>query len=320
MKHVFGIKDFVANAESAKRIMTSQIDVILKAKEDIDVSEIKVFVNDYDTKFYDIQKYEGQNVKFIYTLTKGKKKASAKQSFAAFHNSVVNGVAQNISAPDTIVHIQDGTLDLTDIPSERGICKTRLGEMILEVVYLMNLLDHPVWFNTASDKGNMKFGQYYTMIDLLNVDETCQFETVPNCIMYAGNSNLDWIMINGKDYVANKMPSLMMNGTYEYDFLSIKELIAKFANYGNGYFENMFPTIPMEVGSYFRNRAFDRDLIQYNMTKYKENLDKFNNNLKEYKNLKTAYIGDVIKFVREKLLTKLSDSDRTKLQLFENGL
>jgi hypothetical protein len=319
MKHVFEIKDFVATAESAKRIMMNQINVILKAKDDLDITAIRVFVNDTDAKFYD-KKYEEQNVSFVPTLFKGKKKSSTKQTFAAFHNSVINNIAQDISSDDTIVHIQDGTLDLTDLPSERGICKTRLGEMILDVVYLMKILDHPVWFNTASDKGNMKFGHYYTLIDLLNIDDTCLFETIPNCIMYAGNSNLDWIIVDGKEYLEKKMPTLMMNGNYDYDFLSIKQLIAKFANYENGYFDNMFPTIPMEVGSYFRNPEFDRDLQQYDMSKYKANLENYRENLKEYKQLKNATLNDAVKFVRNKLLTKLSENDKEKLHLFESAI
>jgi hypothetical protein len=319
MKHVFEIKDFVATAESAKRIMMNQINVILKAKDDLNITAIRVFVNDTDAKFYD-KKYEEQNVSFVPTLFKGKKKSSTKQTFAAFHNSVINNIAQDISSDDTIVHIQDGTLDLTDLPSERGICKTRLGEMVQDVVYLMKLLDHPVWFNTASDKGNMKFGHYYTLIDLLNIDDTCLFETIPNCIMYAGNSNLDWIIVNGKEYLEKKMPTLMMNGSYDYDFLSIKHLIAKFANYENGYFDNMFPTIPMEVGSYFRNPEFDRDLQQYDMSKYKANLENYRENLKEYKQLKNTTLNDAVKFVRDKLLTKLSESDKEKLHLFESGI
>lgn len=321
MKHVFEIKDFVANAESAKRIMTAQIDVILKAKDDLEITGVNVFINDNDSKFYDKKYDEELNIKFIPTLPKGKKnKIASKQSFSSFHNSVVNGIAKDLSAPDTIVHIQDGTLDLTDIPSERGICKTRLGEMIKDLVYLMDLLDHPVWFNTASDKGNMKFGHYYTMLDLLNLDPNCLFETVPNCFMYAGNTNLDWIVINGPEYRKKKMPTLMMNNTYDYDFLSIKELVCKFANYGHGYFDNMFPTVPMEVGSYFRNEKFDRDFNQYDMSKYQENLGNYKKNIEAYKNFKSANINDVIKFVRETVLEKLSDNDKTKLHNFESEL
>lgn len=319
MKHVFAIKDFNSTAESAKRIIEKQVSVILKAKEDLDIDGINVFINDSIVRFYDETKFP--DVKFIPSLQSSKKnKIPQKQTFAAFHNSVVNGIAKALSANETIVHIQDGTLDLTDIPSERGILKTRLGEMIEDVVYLMDLLDHPVWFNTASDKGNMKFGHYYTLIDILNIDNNCMFESVPNCFMFAGNSNLDWIIVNSAKYREIKMPSLMMNSIYEYDFLSIKELISKFANFGNGYYENMFPTIPTEIGSYFRNEKFDKDFYQYDMTKYKENFENFKKNLEEYKNPRIANVNTAVSFVRNTILNKLSKDDKVKLQLFERGL
>ena len=326
MKHIFEIKDFIATKESAERIMSSQIDVILTASDDLNIGGVNVFVNSTDTKFYDKKYDDKYNVKFISTLNSGKKsgkkggKQMAKQTFAAFHNSVINSIATDLASNDTIVHIQDGTLDLTNLPSERGIYKTRLGEMVVDVVYLMKLLDHPVWFNTASDKGNIKFGHYYTLVDFLNIDETHQFESIPNCIMYSGNSNLDWIMIDTDEYRNKKMPTLMMNGTYFYDFLSVKQLIAKFANYGNGYFDNMFPTVPMEVGSYFRNKNFDKDFQQYDMSKYSENLENYKKNLQEYKNLKPTNINDVVVFLREKLLSKLPEKDKNTLKNFEMSI
>lgn len=320
MKHVFAIKDQNATAESAKRILENQVDVLLKASEDIDIETILVYVNDTNTDNYNVAYSNDIPVKFIPTLNAGKKKKVEKQSFASFHNFVANGVQQYLANGDWMVHIQDGTVDLTDYPSERGTQKTRVGEMIMDVNYMMDLLNHPVWFNTASDKGNIKFGHYYTMIDLLNIDDSCLLNSVPNCIMYSGNSNLDWIMIDAKKYREMKMPSLMMNNVYDYDFLSIKELIAKFANLGNGYFDNMFPTVPTEVGVYFRNEEFDRDLKQYNMEKYKDNLDVYKKNICEFKNLKATSIHDVISYVRETLLGKLSEDDKKKLQIFEQSI
>lgn len=319
MNHVFVIKDFLATEDSAKHIMKNQIDVILKASSDISITEVKVFVNNNNTDNY--PEYAGSiPVVYIPTLVSGKKKTNTKQTFAAFHNSVINGIAGNLQAKNTLIHIQDGTLDLTDTPSDRGILKTRLGEMVNDVLYMMKLLDHPVWFNTASDKGNMKYGHYFTMIDFLNIDNNCLLDTLPDCIMYSGNSNLDWIMIDAEAYKEKKMPTLVMNGSYDYDFLYIKHLIAKFANYEHGYFDNMFPTVPTEVGSYFRNPNFDRDLQHYDMSKYKENMENYRKNLMEFKNLKQITINDVVLYVRSVLLDKLSDTDKEKLNNFVNSI
>lgn len=321
MNHIFVIKDFIATKESAKHIMSDQIDVIFSAAVDINISSVKVFVNDINTKFYDKNQYSGKPIEFIPVLQESKKgKNILKHTFGGFHNVIINSITKDISLKNTLIHIQDGTLNLANIPSERGICKTRLGEMVNDILEMMRLLDYPVWFNTASDKGNMKFGHYYTMIDLLNLDESCLFESIPICIMYSGNSNLDWIMINCEEYKNKKMPSLMMNSDYDYDFLSIKQLIAKFANWGNGYFDTMFATVPTEVGAYFRNSEFDKDLQQYDMSKYKENIENYRNNLLEYKNLKQISVSDVIIYVRNKILSKLSNNDLKKLHNFENSL
>ena len=319
MNHVFVIKDFVATKESAEHIMKNQIDVILSANTDINISAIKVFINGFTPEFY--KNYETQiPVSFIPTLVSGKKKSTNKQTFAAFHNSVINGIAGDLQLKNTLIHIQDGTLDITNLPSERGNCQTRLGEFVNDLLEVMKLLDYPVWFNTASDKGNHKYGHYYTNVDFINFDETCIFDTIPICFMYSGNSNLDWIAINCEEYKNRKMPNLMMNGSYDYDFLSIKHLIAKFADYGHGYFDNMFVTTPTEVGAYFRNREFDKDFQPYDMTKYKENMDNYRNNMEEYKNLRVFNIHDVVSYVRNTILPKLSQSDKEKLLRFENSL
>lgn len=318
MKHVFEIKDLIATKESAEHIMNNQIDVLLKTIDDIDIAGINVFVNDIDTQYY-TKDYSKYPVKFIPTLYKGKKKAE-KHSFAALHNFVVNTISSCMNSTDLIIHIQDGTIDLTDHDAEFNKYKTRVGEMINDVVYMMRLLNHPVWFNTATDKGNMKFGHYYTNIDLINIDDTNRLESFPECIMYSGNSNLDWIMIDIENYKKMKMPNLMMNGEYDYDFLSIKQLIAKFVNFELGYFDTMFPTIPTEVGAYQRNANFDKDLTNYDMSKYNENVKRYQENLKAYKNLKSASLNDVILFVKNAVLPKLTESDKIKIKQFQNTL
>lgn len=321
MNHVFAIKDFVASKESAKHIIENQVKVILTAVKDINIKNVIVFVNESNVDNYAEEASKLTNIKIIPTLKVFKKnKKVSKQSFASFHNEIINQLAGEFNSSDTMVHIMDGTLDLTNAASDRGLCQTRFGEMVNDVLSMMKLFDHPVWFNTASDKGNMKYGHYYTMIDFLNIDTNCLLDTLPECVMYAGNSNLDWIMVNAEEYKAKKMPTLTMNGTYDYDFLSIKELIAKFANYGNGYFDNMFPTIPTEVGAYFRDPAFDKDLQHYDMSKYKENMENYRKNLVEYKNLKETTINDVVLYVRSVLLDKLSASDKEKLTQFVNSI
>ena len=316
MKHIFEIKDLVATKESAKHICESQIDVLLKVAVDIDIAGINVFINDIDASNYE-KDYSGSPVKFIPTLHKHKKNTEVeKQSFAAFHNFVVNASTPHLNADDVIVHIMDGTLDLIDTESEFKKKSTRVGEMICDIYDMMNLLDHPVWFNTASDKGNIKFGHYFTMIDFINIDETFKIDIFPECIMYSGNSNLDWIIIDAAKYKKAKMPSLIMNSNYLYDFLSIKQLIAKFVDFDTGYYDSMFPTVPTEVGAYFRNTEFDKDLQRYDMSKYQENLKQYQLNLKEYKKLKQVNISNVVDFVRAKIISKLPDSDKEKLQQF----
>ena len=214
----------------------------------------------------------------------------------------------------------DGTLDLTDAPSEFKKQETRIGEMIVDVLDMMDLLEHPVWFNTASDKGNIKFGHYFTNIDFINIDESCKLDVMPECIMFSGNSNLDWIIINANEWKKRKLPSLTMNNEYDYDFLSIKQLIAKFANNEHGYFESMFPTVPTEVGAYFRNQEFDRDLQKYDMKKYKENLERYRKNVSEYKNVKSTNIQMVSVFMKDILSGKLTDSDKKRLEEYSSNL
>ncbi len=319
MKHVFEIKDFIANEESAKHIIESQVNVILNASKDLDIVGINIFINDTNADFYKDVVKQNELIKLIPTLKARKKKKEEKQSFAAFHNFIVNSIASKLNTKDLLIHIMDGTLDLFNSKSEFGKQTTRLGEMIVDVYSMMNLLNHPVWFNTASDKGNLKFGHYYTMIDFINIDESCLLDTFPECIMYSANSNLDWIIIDAEKYRDSKLPTLMMNTKYDYDFLSIKHLISKFVDFSRGYYDTMFPTVPTEVGAYDRNRMFDKDFIDYDMSKYNENIQKFKENLKEY-DLKPCSINDVIMYVRETVLNKLSDSDKNKLQKYVEGI
>ena len=270
-KHIFAIKDQVASKESAKHILDHIVTPIMKSIGDIEVEKIDVFVNAKEVNEA-YNSYE-QSSKISFLPTIGPKQQFDKRIFAKFHNVVIEKISKYLKDKDNVVHIIDCGLHLNDIPAEGKKQKTRIGEMVQSILEMMRLIKHPVWFSTASDKANFKFGHYFTQMDIINIGPD-KIEGYPDCIMYSGNSNLDWIIVDVEN-LPEKTLDLSMNGDYDFDFFSVKQLIDKFASKWPGYFIGQFPTIPYEVGAFYREAEFDRDNQKYDMSKYKDNLNKY---------------------------------------------
>ena len=293
-KHVFAIKDQVASKESAKHILSDIVKPILNSQQDIVVSKIDVYVN--SKTISDEYKIVEDNEKVNVIATIGPKQKIENRIFSKFHNIVVDKISQDLKDKDNIVHIIDCGLHLNDIPAEGKKHKTRIGEMIDSVLEMMQLTKHPVWFSTASDKANFKFGHYFTQMDIINIGPD-RIEGYPDCIMYSGNSNLDWIMIDVEN-LPEKAIDLAMNGDYDFDFFSVKQLIDKFASKWPGYFVGQFPTVPYEVGAFYREAEFDRDGQKYDMSKYKDNLKRYQKTAVDMGIRKPHQIVDAMKYIR----------------------
>lgn len=293
-KHVFAIKDQVASKESAKHILSDIVKPILNSQQDISVSKIDVYVN--SKTISDEYKIVEDNEKVNVIATIGPKQKIENRIFSKFHNIVVDKISQDLKDKDNIVHIIDCGLHLNDIPAEGKKHKTRIGEMIESVLEMMRLTKHPVWFSTASDKANFKFGHYFTQMDIINIGPD-KIEGYPDCIMYSGNSNLDWIMIDVEN-LPEKAIDLAMNGDYDFDFFSVKQLIDKFASKWPGYFVGQFPTVPYEVGAFYREAEFDRDSQKYDMSKYRDNLKRYQKAAVDMGIKKQHQIVDAMKYIR----------------------
>lgn len=270
-KHVFAIKDQVASDASAKHVINDIVKPLLNSQQDLDLLKIDVYVNAKTTS-KEYAEFES-NEKISVVSTIGPKQKIENRNFAKFHNIVVDKLSQYLKDKDNVIHVIDCGLHLNDIPAEGKKQKTRIGEMIESILEMMRLIKHPVWFSTASDKANFKFGHYFTQMDIINIGQD-RIDGYPDCIMYSGNSNLDWIIVDVGN-LSEKTVDLSMNGDYDFDFFSVKQLIDKFASKWPGYFVGQFPTVPYEVGAFYREEEFDRDNQKYDMSKYKDNLSKY---------------------------------------------
>ena len=294
-KHVFEIKDQVASNESAKHILENIVKPILNSQQDIEVSKIDVYVN--AKTISDVYKnFDGSNGKVDIVPTIGPKQKIENRTFAKFHNIVVDKFPQYLKDKDNVIHLIDCGLRLNDIPAEGKNQKTRIGEMIESVIEMMRLIKHPVWFSTASDKANYKFGHYFTQMDIINIGPE-KINGYPDCIMYSGNSNLDWIIVDVEN-LPEKTLDLSMNGDYDFDFFSVKQLIDKFASKWPGYFIGQFPTVPYEVGAFYRESEFDRDNQKYDMSKYQDNLKKYQKAAYDMGIRRPNQISDAMKYIR----------------------
>lgn len=294
-KHVFEIKDQVASEESAKHILENIVKPILNSQQDIEVSKVDVYVNSKSIcETY--KNFDKANGKVDIIATIGPKQKIENRTFAKFHNIVVDKFPQYLKDKDNVIHLIDCGLHLNDLGAEGKNHKTRLGEMIESVLEMMKLLKHPVWFSTASDKANFKFSHYFTQMDIINVGQD-RIEGYPDCVMYSGNSNLDWIIVDVEN-LPDKSVDLSMNGDYDFDFFSVKQLIDKFASKWPGYFIGQFPTVPYEVGAFYREPEFDRDNQKYDMSKYKDNLKKYQKAALDMGIHHPHQIVDAMKYVR----------------------
>jgi len=205
------------------------------------------------------------------------------------------------------------------MPAEGKKQKTRIGEMIESVLEMMRLTKHPVWFSTASDKANFKFNHYFTQMDIINIGPD-KIEGYPDCMMYSGNSNLDWIIVDVEN-LPEKTVDLSMNGDYDFDFFSIKQLIDKFAAKWPGYFIGQFPTVPYEVGAFYREPAFDRDNQKYDMSKYKDNLQRYQKAAFDMGIKRPNQIVDAMKYIRSVIPydgNQTKESDESSLSSMVN--
>lgn len=293
-KHVFAIKDQVASDASAKHIVNDIVKPLLNSQQDLEILEINVYVNAKSaSKEYD---NVGSNDKVNVIPTIGPKQKFENRNFAKFHNTVVDKLLQYAKDSSNVIHVIDGALHLNDIPAEGKKQKTRIGEMVESVLEMMKLTKHPVWFSTASDKANYKFGHYFTQMDIINIGQD-RIDGYPDCIMYSGNSNLDWIIVDVEG-LPDKTVNLSMNGDYDFDFFSVKQLIDKFASKWPGYFVGQFPTVPHEVGAFYRESEFDRDNQKYDMSKYKDNLSKYQKAAYDMGIRRPNQIVDAMQYIR----------------------
>lgn len=285
------IKDDVASNESATSIINNICKPLVSATDDINLKLIVVAINDnIEDSLYSEYASSLPNKIVFKTIT-----TQSKLDFVDFHNYVVEHIA--ITGYNKVnLHIISGALSINDTSSEvKQGCKTLVGSFINDLLDMTILLKRPVWFSTASDAANFSFNHYFTIADILNIDGKIKHFKAPECMMWSGNSNLDWIYVN----TTMTCPiSLRFETCYDYDFLAIKDMIAK-STTTPGYFVNLFPTIPREVGTFFRVPAFNRDNQQYDLTndKYQKNLTLFNNN----NNLASAQpktVNDIISYMQ----------------------
>lgn len=285
------IKDDVANNESATSIINNICKPLVSATDDINLKLIVVAINDnIEDSLYSEYASSLPNKIVFKTIT-----TQSKLDFVSFHNYVVEHIA--ITGYNKVnLHIVSGALLINTHDAEiKAGCKTQVGSFISDLLELMTLLKRPIWFSTASDMANYAYNHYFTSADILNIDGKIKHFKAPECMMWSGNSNLDWIYVN----TTMTCPiSLRFETCYDYDFLAIKDMIAK-STTTPGYFVNLFPTIPREVGTFFRVPAFNRDNQQYDLTndKYQKNLTLFNNN----NNLASAQpktVNDIISYMQ----------------------
>lgn len=294
------IKDDVGSAASAESIVYKICVPLVAAAKDINLKQIIVVAN-RDTDDIEYQQYmytllaDSSDVTFTVILLP---KNTNKLTFAGLHNRAVE-VMTKIESHPTNMHIISGALAINPDKTEAGTFATLIGRCINEIHDLLHILKRPVWFSTASDAANYAFNHYYTVADILNIDGKLPKINLPPCVMWSGNSNLDWIYMPA--YTPNLNIDITLDMAYDYDFLSIKSLIAKSTS-TPGYFVNLFPTIPAEVGTFYRLPAFDRDNQKYDFTedKYKKNIDAFTENTHSpTANAKT--VNDVVEYMRNVL-------------------
>ena len=310
-KHVFEIKDQVASNDSAKHILDDIVKPLKKKKKDIDVLKIDVYVN--AKTISDVYKnFDNADGKVSIVPTIGPKQKIENRTFAKFHNVIVDKISQYLKDKEIVVHIIDCGLHLNDLEAEGKNHKTRIGEMIDSVLNMMQITKHPVWFSTASDKANFKFNHYFTQMDIINIGPD-RIEGYPDCMMYSGNSNLDWIVVDVEN-LPEKTVDLSMNGDYDFDFFSVKQLIDKFASKWPGYFVGQFPTVPYEVGAFYREPEFDRDNQKYDMSKYKDNLKKYQKAAFDMGIRRQHQIVDAMKYIRSVIPYNGKDDKNNKSQ------
>lgn len=287
------IKDDVATYESAKSIIKHICMPLIDAMTDINLKQIVIAINDTVEDSAYVEYFATGRIPTNVTIKTIMPKS--KLDFANFHNFVAEAIAQ-CEYKDINLHIVSGALLINthDVEIKAG-CKTQVGSFISDLLELMTLLKRPIWFSTASDMANYAYSHYFTSADILNIDGKIKHFKAPECMMWSGNSNLDWIYVNN---IMTCPISLRFETCYDYDFLAIKDMIAK-STTTPGYFVNLFPTIPREVGTFFRVPAFNRDNQQYDLTndKYQKNLTLFNNN----NNLASAQpktVNDIISYMQ----------------------
>lgn len=299
MPTVIVVKDDFGTAASAESITHNILKQLKAAKNDINLKKIVVAINDTveDSLYSENLTLEG--IEFTTVTVK------QKLTFAEFHNFVVDHIDNNIDK-NVNLHIVSGSLMLfenDDAESIKSECKTMIGSFVNDLLDMTKLLKRPVWFGTASDGANYSFNHYFTVADILNIDGKVKHFIAPECIMWAGNSNLDWIYTDLTKFDANL---LKFDQIYDYDFLEIKNLIAKFASLLPGFYINLFPTIPREVGAYFRIPEFNRDNQQYDLKseKYKQNIDLYLNNTKDIAAAQPKTINDAMIYMQKVLPKK----------------
>ena len=307
----FIIKDFFATPESAAHIRTNIASPLFTAcsKNDIKITTIVILVNttkEVDEGYTEFQtkiKKDFPDMKFNIDKAFPGNNEDRALTVAEFHNTAVSLIKTLEITAD--VHLLSGSLSLNaythpeeadeDDVLSRQECKTYIGTFLKELTGALTILKRPMWFSTASDAANYAFGKYFTSVDILNVDEKTKIEGFPDCVMWSGNSNLDWIYI---DVDIIKPEFIKFNPDYDYDFLSIKDCIAR-STIIPGYFVNLFPTVPHEVGAFNRVADFDLDRQKYNMDEelYRKNLSDFNRNTKSETNV-VRQVTDVFEYMR----------------------
>lgn len=298
---VIVIKDDYATSASAESILKNICTPLIAASADINLTRIVIAVNsNIEDSAYITFKYTIlDKLDLMFTVITLPEK-SAAYSFAKFHNYAVE-LTKEPEFKNVNLHIVSGSLIINNNVSDATSGnKTLIGSFITDLLELTTLLKRPVWFSTASDGANYAFGHYFTIADIINIDGKVKHIIAPKCIMWSGNSNLDWIYINT---TVEQPVDLKFNTEYDYDFLSIKSMIAK-STITPGYFVNLFPTIPAEVGAFFRANEFNRDNIPYNFTddQYKSNIELYSKNLKDIAQTSgNKTVNDVVAYMQSVL-------------------
>lgn len=289
------IKDDEATNESAQSIINNICRPFVAARADINLTQLVILINNV-TELTDYGDYSAElkdtNVTLVTRTT------DDKLTFAEFHNFTVDVSNDFCTDEKPHLHILSGALKISTKPDDvKAGFDTLVGNFISDLFDMLTLLKRPVWFNTASDAANYAYGHYFTTADIINVDGKVTHFEAPKCFMWAGNSNLDWI------YVNTAMPTTVdLHFTnYTYDFLAVKELIVK-STKTDGYYANMFPTVPLEVGSHYRLPAFDRDRQQFDFASpvYEKELNQFKSATDELVNKPTT-INTVTEYMKSVL-------------------